>query len=314
MWQVHADLRARSMPVAERSTNHSATPWVYAENTFKAARRVSRSPAPRTHFALVRERSFMEHAISWTVKNVVNPPSLLALCLIAGAGLLWTHWAQLGRGLVTCSSLLAVVFGLLPSGTWMIASLERRFAVPDLPARIDGVIVLGGTMNDELSPRFHFPPLSESGDRFLAMLALMTNYPHARFVYTTNKVEAAAARRWMNALRIDPNRIVWDERSETTYENAIHAAELTRPSAQQEWLLVTSAYHMPRAVGVFRRANWNVIPYPVDQRTTGRYEFSFSLRPSERLYLAALATEEWLSLLAYWALDLDSKRVPAMLE
>jgi uncharacterized SAM-binding protein YcdF (DUF218 family) len=60
---------------------------------------------------------------------------------------------------------------------------------------------------------------------------------------------------------------LYENRSRDTYENATFSRQIEGVDATKRWLLITSARHMPRAMGVFRKAGWNVAPWPVDYST-----------------------------------------------
>jgi uncharacterized SAM-binding protein YcdF (DUF218 family) len=73
-----------------------------------------------------------------------------------------------------------------------------------------------------------------------------------------------------------------------------------KPTKGERWLLVASAMHMPLAVGVFRKAGFPVIAYPVDFRTSGDFwRPRVPERTGEAIGTVDLATHEWLELLAY---------------
>jgi uncharacterized SAM-binding protein YcdF (DUF218 family) len=93
-----------------------------------------------------------------------------------------------------------------------------------------------------------------------------------------------------------------DRRARNTYENALFSKQLAAPKAGERWLLVTSAFHMPRAVGLFRKAGFAVEPYPVDWRV-GRSAsdiLAFTLLATDGLGRTDVAMREWIGLLAYW--------------
>lgn len=96
------------------------------------------------------------------------------------------------------------------------------------------------------------------------------------------------------------DRLILEERSRNTRENARFSAELANPKPGERWLLVTSAWHMPRAVGCFRRAGFPVTAYPVDYRTAGpRDATRFNTFASDGLLEFDLAVKEWIGLVAY---------------
>jgi len=69
---------------------------------------------------------------------------------------------------------------------------------------------------------------------------------------------------------IAKDRLMMERRSLNTRENAEFTKAMVSPKSGERWLLVTSAHHMPRSVGIFRRVGFEVEPYPVDWRTGGR--------------------------------------------
>ena len=80
--------------------------------------------------------------------------------------------------------------------------------------------------------------------------------------------EAERAKLFFDSMGVPPQRVMYESASHTTYENAILSAKVPGVDPTQRWLLLTSAFHMPRAMALFRKAGWNVTPYPVDFRTS----------------------------------------------
>ena len=110
---------------------------------------------------------------------------------------------------------------------------------------------------------------------------------------------------------IPTTRVIIEERSRSTHENAVFAKELIRPGPSQNWVLVTSAFHMPRAVAAFRAVDWSVIPYPVDFKidpSTG-LRANFSL--VDGLSSSTIAGKEWAGLVGYRLLGWTRELFPA---
>ena len=242
---------------------------------------------------------------------LLTPSNLLVLMTLTGAALAATRWARSGRRLMMLAAALLAVGGFTPASTMLIAPLKSRF--PDWrglgrPAP-DGVVVLGGAIDANVSAlRGHPLELNEAGDRILALIELARRYPSAQIAFTGGSsdifgeegVEADEIRKKIGAYGLDPARVIFENRSRTTAENATMTFDLVRPKPGERWLVVTSAWHMPRAMGAFRRAGFNAEAYPVDFRTTGR---SDDLRPfgyaSGGLRLLDAAVKEWIGLIAY---------------
>ncbi|KAB2911876.1 MAG: YdcF family protein [Hyphomicrobiaceae bacterium] len=207
---------------------------------------------------------------------VAQPSSLIAIALTAGILLITTSWQRLGRGLLIGALATLVIGGLSPLGDLLIRPLENRFPRADIGAGtppLTGIIVLGGGEDSRASPQRELAALNESAERFTEAVALARRFPGLRIVFTggtTSRArapEAFAAERLFEALGIDKGRLTLESASRDTYENAVLTAAIVKPKPGERWLLVTSAWHMPRAIGCFRRAGFPVEAWPVDYRT-----------------------------------------------
>ena len=224
--------------------------------------------------------------------------------LAARAGRPW------GTGLAVVAILALVACGSLPGGRRMLRPLEDRFPAPaldDSPAPA-GIVVLGGAIDQVVGAARGQVTMGDAGTRLTAGAALARRFPDAVLVYTggSNALvdavvgEAQDARRLWIDLGIAPGRIRVEDASRNTEENARFTRDLLHPGAGQRWLLVTSAYHMPRSVGLFRAAGFDIVPVPVDYRSTGTWR---DLLPTTDLAAGLqrldVATREWTGLLAY---------------
>jgi len=110
------------------------------------------------------------------------------------------------------------------------------------------------------------------------------------------------ARKLLVDLGVDPARVTLEDKSRSTDENARFTARLVHPEPSQRWLLVTSAYHTTRSIGVFEKAGFNVIPFPVAYRTLGSQNgLTWDFDPARNFRIFEVATKEWIGLAAYWA-------------
>jgi uncharacterized SAM-binding protein YcdF (DUF218 family) len=253
-----------------------------------------------------------------------SPSNLVIALGLLGILLMATHRARVGR-LLTAASLMALaVLGLSPLGNALIIPLEQRFPPwDDSRGPPDGIVVLGGGITPDVSAARNEVALNEAAERVTATVALARRYPDARIVYSGGSgalifregSEAAFAVRLFESLGIPPARIIAEEQSRDTVENAVFSLLLAMPKPGERWLLVTSAYHMPRAMGVFRRAGFLVEAYPVDWRTRGPQD---ALRPfrtlSGGLERADTAVREWVGLLVYWLTGRSSALFPGPLD
>ncbi len=241
------------------------------------------------------------------------------LCL--GALLLWTRWRRAGRWIVSAAMLGVVALSVFPVGHWLIAVLENRFpVVHELPKPITGIVTLGGTIGQFMTAARGQPSLTDGAERLTEFVALARRHPKARLVFSGGSgsltrqdvKEADAARLFFRRMGLDVSRILFERQSRTTFETATLTPALTRPGAGERWVLITSALHMPRAIGAFRKAGWSPLPYPVDFRTFGPPRFT----PRIRLSLKGLgefnaALREWTALAVYRLLDRTDAFLPA---
>jgi uncharacterized SAM-binding protein YcdF (DUF218 family) len=135
-------------------------------------------------------------------------------------------------------------------------------------------------------------------------------YPIAGVVFSgvcsnlvyNDAMEADFAGEIFESLGVDKSRLTMERQSRNTQENAEFSKALVAPRDGERWLLVTSAFHMPRSVGLFRKAGFAVEPYPVDWRVGGRGDLvTFSNVAVEGLARTDLAIREWIGLIAYRA-------------
>jgi uncharacterized SAM-binding protein YcdF (DUF218 family) len=136
---------------------------------------------------------------------------------------------------------------------WLQADFERGVALPEA----SGVIVLGGGLHAFRHGRAQGP-----GQRVAAGLSLAKQFPRWLLIYTGRGEapefgEVAKGSGLTSPLLLDPD-------AGTTYENAVNVAALLGPRRSEPWILITSAWHMRRALAAFRRQGVNVQPYAVD--------------------------------------------------
>ncbi|MSP82037.1 MAG: YdcF family protein [Alphaproteobacteria bacterium] len=248
---------------------------------------------------------FVASKIGWIAGN---PATLLLLVLAVGAILLWTRWRRGGRVLVTAGTALFVALAVLPIGPALLAVLEDRFPNPEpLPARIDGIIVLGGAILVQTSVERDAAQLNGYADRFTAFLALARRFPDAHLVFSGGSasildptlIESAVAAPLLESLGLTLGRVTFEDESRNTCENAAATRALVQPQPGETWVVVTSGFHMPRAVACFRAVGWDIIPYPTDYQTGGLAHQGVGLDPVGGLKSLNLAVHELLGLIVY---------------
>ena len=252
---------------------------------------------------------------------LVDPGNLFVIVLSFGVVLLWAGKARAGRGLVSLALLGALLVAVFPIGKTLTGVLENRFQRPEpMPDSISGIIVLGGVLDQFIAKKRGATAPRIAAGRFSEFIRLAGLYPDAKLVFTGGSgslknpdiKEAEFAAPLLKSWGLDIRRVTFEADSRNTFENAIFSKALVKPGPDDKWILVTSAFHMPRAMGVFRSAGWNVTPAPVEYVTTGDEQLwppQFQFRSGINAF--SHAVHEWLGLSFYWLTGRTDTFIPA---
>jgi uncharacterized SAM-binding protein YcdF (DUF218 family) len=258
----------------------------------------------------------------------LQPSTLLALLIGYGAILIWTGWARWGRRFVSVGAALLLLAGLSPLGNALILPLEDRFprANLDAPPPPTGFIVLGGAEDRLVEVARKAPAVNEAGERLLETVVLARKFPEAKIAFSGGDAgilykadaEAVGAAALLKDMGVAPDRLILEAGSRDTYENAVYLkSELDKLGLlgpDRRWVLITSAFHMPRSMGAFRQAGFTVEPWPVDYRTRGPADLTRPFdRVSEGLRRVDMAVHEWVGLFAYRLAGRSPELFPAPL-
>lgn len=242
---------------------------------------------------------------------LAQPLAWVAALLFLGL-ILFSRRPLLARRLMGIALALLLLMGWQPLPDLLIRHLEQQYA--EMPPQADlrsyvGAIVLGGATESGYVAQAHTQPLlNGAAERMTAPVAALLRNPHLRVVFTggegallgTGPSEADRAQVFFDSLNLSGKRVEYESASRTTYENAVLTAQLPGMDKTQRWLLVTSAWHMPRSMATFIKTGWNVSAYPVDFRTGASTPWTeYSLKGGAERW--ELVLHEWLGLAAYRA-------------
>lgn len=251
---------------------------------------------------------------------VAQPINLIGILVLAGIVLALLRFRRLGIAFSFAG------FAILALGAWsslgavLLHPLEDRFSRPDpAPETVAGIVVLGGGFEGGVNLARGGYELNASGDRFVEAAILARRYPAARVVVTggtgtlrlDGEGDGDTAPKLLTALGVAPERLVLETRSRNTHENALFTRALVQPQPGETWLLVTSAFHMPRSVGLFRKAGFSVVPWPADYRTAGTETFGLAQdNMLDSIANLSIAIREWIGLAAYRLTDRIDRILP----
>lgn len=247
---------------------------------------------------------FIASKVFWAA---IKPETWLAVLLALAAWGVWSGRRRMARVGVALSLTFVLVVGFLPLGALLLRPLETQFPIRPPVKTVDGIVILGGGEAAAEAEAWGAPQFTDAAERFTAAMALARRFPTAEVVFTGGSgalrdlreegtAQKTIAATFFDQQGLSPDRLMIENASRNTAENAALSLDVAQPEDGETWLLVTSAYHMPRAYRSFRRAGWpDVTPWPVDYRTPGALEWDLAGHLTD----LTIALKEYVGLLAY---------------
>lgn len=240
----------------------------------------------------------------------ILPETWIVVALGLSLAALYRGWLQAARRVLAGTLTFLFLLTVLPVGDLLLRPLEVQFPPAPVLERVDGVVVLGGAEDARKTLVWGQPQLNESAERLTSAVMLARRYPEAQIIFAGGSgalrdvaggaySEATVARQFFVDQGLSPSRLLFESRSRNTAENARHSFDLAAPDADETWVLITSAFHMPRAMRSFDAAGWpKIVVYPVDYRT-GRFADGIGWNFQRNLTLVTIAIREYAGLVAY---------------
>lgn len=249
---------------------------------------------------------FYSSKIIWML---ISPYNLFAILLTLGLLLLLFNFQKQAKVLLSFLTLGVLILSFFSIGDLMLYPLESRFQHnPELPGQVDGIIVLGGSVLPSASKEWQQLETNSFAERLISFFQLAQKYPQARLVFTGGSAsmkpnqpsEAEIIQDFFHKAGLQEERLILENRSRNTAENATLTKQLLEPKSDENWILITTAYHMPRSVGLFCQQGWPTFPYPVDHQTVPSRMYDINFNLSDHANNLEAAIHEWLGLLAYY--------------
>ena len=247
--------------------------------------------------------------ISKLVWLLISPDSFLLILIIVSLLFLYSGKQRLAKTTLSITSGLFLFVAFFPVGEWLLYPLESHFQTnPALPEKVDGIIVLSGAENAELSSLWEQVELGGAAERDLMFLVLAKKYPKANLVFsggsgsiTKQGYKAAdVAKKLFQQQGFDIKKITFERKSRNTYENIILSKNIIKPDKKENWVLITTSWHMPRSIGIACKTDWSMIPYPVDHSTKKGNLLRVDFNLLDNLEKLKIGIKEWLGLFAYY--------------
>ncbi len=251
---------------------------------------------------------------------LIQPLNLIVLLLIGSALASWRNMPGTARWMRFLAMLGLIAPVLLPIGKWLLVPLEQQFLVPNpMPQTVDGIILLGGAQRPSLTNYWKEPELNGSVETLTTFLALARRYPQAKLVFSGGSgdifrqdlSEENTVRLFFKQQSFDDSRVQYENKSRNTYENALFSKRMVQPKENQVWLFITNARTIPRAMGVFRKLDWNVVPIPADHTVVPNGDWQPELNLAAAFMLINEGLHEWLGMIAYYLSGKSDQLFPA---
>ena len=257
--------------------------------------------------------SFYLSKILWLI---INPFNILIFLLLITIFFLFLKKNKLTYFFLSLFLIVLVSFGIFPVGKYLIYKLEKNYHnAIILPDKVDGLLILGGATNPFLSDEFNQINLNGSVERLVESITLIKKYTEAKIIFTggsgsINKPKmdhARIAKQFFVQIGLDTDKIIFENKSRNTYENVLYSKNIAKPKKNEKWIVITSAFHMNRAIFIGEKNDWTLIPYAVDFTHPKKFKFKPNLSLLNNLNQMQRGSHEWIGLMAYYLMGRTSR-------
>ena len=244
----------------------------------------------------------------WTI---LNPFNFIFIILFLSFLFNFFSKKKISNFLFLLSFILFLLIGFFPTGKYLFFILERNFHEQKiLPDNLDGIIILGGATNPLLTKVHKQISLNGSVERLTESIKFIKKYPNVKVFFAGGSgslshpelSHSAVAKLFYTSLNINLKNIYFDQKSRNTHENILFAKNFFNPNMNQKWIIVSSAFHLPRAMNIAQKLNWNLIPYATDFRLSKEFSWKPSFNFFNNFYFFQQASHEWIGIVAYYLL------------
>jgi len=253
---------------------------------------------------------YISRLINWIIFNQILIILLLMIYFIISNN----KFIKLYLKVIIISYIFFIL--LMPIGVLMLHSLEKSYIKDEMQINnIDGILVLSGTENIRLSNEYDQLYLGGSSHRITESLILQKKFPDAKLIFSggsgnffNKNVSDVVANAFYREFSINYEDIIFESKSTNTYENFLYSKKIAKPNKDEKWLLVTSAFHMNRSIGIANKMGWEFIPYPVDFKTSKNFMNEIkNTSVIKNITSFQIATREILGIIVYALMGRTSK-------
>ena len=239
----------------------------------------------------------------------INPFSLFIFLFLIGLIFLVFKKHKKAFYILSLTFFSLLLVSIFPIGKYAINVLEKDYHLENkYPNNVDGILILAGATDPYLSKEYNSIELNDSAERLLESVFLIQKYKNAKIIFSggsgylnyPNLDHAKIAKNFFNKMKIENKNIIYENKSRNTYENILFSKQIAKPQEDEKWLLVTSAFHMKRAILISKKQKWKFIPYPVDFKQSKKISLKPSIHFFSNFTSFQKAFHEWLGLFSYY--------------
>ena len=258
----------------------------------------------------------MSFFLSKFLWSIINPFNIILFFIFIGIVLHFFLKNKLYKFCYFIALLIFIFIAIMPTGNLLYFQLEKKFhTTASLPSEIDGILILSGATDPPLTKEYNLIHLNGSAERLIESIFLMNKYPKAKVIFSggsgaihdQNLTHSYVAKKFYKQLNINIRNIVFESKSRNTYENILYSLKIANPSSDEKWILITSAFHMTRAMNISEKLDWKIIPYAVDFRAGKKFSWKPTISFFGNISAMQSASHEWIGLIAYYFMGRTNK-------
>jgi len=245
-----------------------------------------------------------------------NPFNCILFLLIISVIFNFLKFLNFSKIILYFTFLLFFITGVLPTGSYLLYLLEKNYHNKIyLPENVDGILILSGATNPFLTKEYNQISLNGSVERLTESIQLIKKYPKAKVFFAggTGSIQypdlshSEVAKKFYKSLGVDIQNIYFDDKSRNTYENIFFAKKKFDPNKDEKWVLITSAFHLKRAMSIGEKLEWAFIPYATDYKLPKKFKWKLSINFFGNLASFKNSSHEWVGIISYYLMGRSSK-------
>jgi len=257
--------------------------------------------------------SFYLSKILWLI---LNPFNIFIFVTLLSIFLYFVKLRRISLIIFLINFVFIALISFLPIGSYLIYNIEKEYhSYIKPPDQVDGILILGGATNPLLYNEYDQISLNGSSERLVESVFIIKKFDKAKVIFSggsglVNRPDldhAKVAKSFYKKIGIETNQIIFEDKSRNTYENIIYSKKIANPKINENWLLITSASHMKRALLIADKNNWKLIPYAVDFKNIKNFKLIPNLELLKNLNSFQQASHEWLGLISYYLMGRTAK-------